>query len=74
MRHLLQKHENLSSQKVDPTASCHFKSSASACVEDKWKFANQHYFKSLASVRHLQQISVNFHKDFMPDQVNLIQH
>ena len=72
--HLLRKHENLSSQKDDHTAFSDFKSSASESVEDKWKFANQHYFKSLASVRQLQQTSVNFHKDFTPDQVDFIQH
>ncbi|KAL2899649.1 Midasin [Bienertia sinuspersici] len=66
--HLLLKHD-LSLQEVDANVS-NFRSSNSINVEEKWKCANQYYFKSLASVRHLQKISLNFHKDFNPDQVN----
>lgn len=70
VRHLLLKHDNLSFKEVDVDASSLFKISSNISIEDKWRFANQYYFKSLASVRHLQQISLNFHKDFNPDQVN----
>ncbi|KAL2892752.1 Midasin [Bienertia sinuspersici] len=61
-KHLLLKH--------DANVSGLFKSSNSTDIEERWRCANQYYFKSLASVRHLQQISLNFDKDFNPDQVN----
>ncbi|KNA10543.1 hypothetical protein SOVF_143350 isoform A [Spinacia oleracea] len=70
VQHLLLKNDSLSFGEVDVNTSSLFKSSNCSSVEDKWRFSNQYYFKSLASVRHLQQISLNFHKDFNPDQVN----
>lgn len=73
VQHLLLKNDSLSFGEVDVNTSSLFKSSNCSSVEDKWRFSNQYYFKSLASVRHLQQISLNFHKDFNPDQVNLMQ-
>lgn len=37
--------------------------------EIKWKTANQYFFKSIASVEHLRQICLNFHKDINLEQV-----
>ncbi|KMT04854.1 hypothetical protein BVRB_7g170240 isoform A [Beta vulgaris subsp. vulgaris] len=70
VQHLLLKHDSLSSEEVHVNAFSLFQSSKSISVEEKWRCANQFYFKSLASVRHLQQISLSFHKDFNPNQVN----
>ncbi|XP_021720497.1 midasin-like [Chenopodium quinoa] len=70
VQHLLLKHDSLSFKEIDLNASNFIKNSNHISVEDKWRCANQYYFKSLASVRHVQQISLNFHKDFNPDQVN----
>ncbi|KAH0683557.1 hypothetical protein KY289_021309 [Solanum tuberosum] len=39
-------------------------------LETKWKTANLYYFKSINSVHVLQQICLNFHKDFTLEQVN----
>ncbi|GAA0141094.1 hypothetical protein LIER_02318 [Lithospermum erythrorhizon] len=38
-------------------------------LETEWRFANQYYFKGIASVHDLQQICSNFHKDFTLEQV-----
>ncbi|KAH9607417.1 hypothetical protein KSS87_007507 [Heliosperma pusillum] len=69
VHHLLLKLESLPSQDTD-VASRRSKSSNNTSLEENWRCANLHYFKSLASVKNLEQISLNFHKDFNPDQVN----
>ncbi|XP_074294838.1 midasin-like [Silene latifolia] len=69
VNHLLVKLESLSSQETD-VASYRSKSSNNTSLEERWRCANLHYFKSLASVKNLEQMSLNFHKDFNPDQVN----
>ncbi|KAK4348719.1 hypothetical protein RND71_031474 [Anisodus tanguticus] len=45
-------------------------SSLDESLETKWKTANLYYFKSINSVHVLQQICLNFHKDFTLEQVN----
>ncbi|KAK9734478.1 hypothetical protein RND81_04G142700 [Saponaria officinalis] len=69
VHHLLLKLESLSSRESD-VAVCPSKSLNSTCLDENWRCANQHYFKSLESVKNLEQISLNFHKVFNPDQVN----
>ncbi|KAL9235481.1 hypothetical protein vseg_010237 [Gypsophila vaccaria] len=69
VHHLLLKLESLSSRDSD-VAICQSKSLNGSNLEENWRCANQHYFKSLESVKNLEQISLNFHKDFNPDQVN----
>ncbi|KAL7162677.1 hypothetical protein ACSBR2_043041 [Camellia fascicularis] len=39
-------------------------------LDREWETANQYYFRSMASVHLLQQICLNFHKDFTLEQVN----
>ncbi|XP_057535568.1 midasin isoform X3 [Amaranthus tricolor] len=70
VQHLFLKHDSLAFQNNEVNDFSLFKSSNGTSVEETWKCANQYYFKSLASVAHLQQISLNFHKDFNADQVN----
>lgn len=41
-------------------------------LETKWKTANLYYFKSINSVHVLQQICLNFHKDFTLEQVTYV--
>ncbi|GMH22037.1 hypothetical protein Nepgr_023880 [Nepenthes gracilis] len=62
VQHLLLR-DNVSLQKADIAASSHL-CLENGCLEEEWKAANDYYFKSLASVQHLQQICVNIHKDF----------
>ncbi|XP_052182550.1 midasin isoform X2 [Diospyros lotus] len=38
-------------------------------LDGEWKIVNQYYFKSMASFHLLQQICLNFHKDFTLEQV-----
>ncbi|OMO78608.1 hypothetical protein CCACVL1_14268 [Corchorus capsularis] len=39
-------------------------------LDTDWKIANEFYFKSLAAVQLLQQISLEHHQDFTPEQVS----
>ncbi|XP_043707635.1 midasin [Telopea speciosissima] len=67
-QHLLLAPSGLSSGNVNSTASSKF-----LPIEDSnsiWKMANQYYYKSIASVKLLRQICLNFHKDFSLEQVN----
>ncbi|KAL3824480.1 hypothetical protein ACJIZ3_020509 [Penstemon smallii] len=41
----------------------------SSSVEVTWKTANKYYFKSIASIKYLEKICLNFHKDFTLEQV-----
>ncbi|XP_023760194.1 midasin [Lactuca sativa] len=38
-------------------------------LETDWKTPNEYFFKSISSLNHLRQVSVNFHKDFTTEQV-----
>ncbi|KAJ9568543.1 hypothetical protein OSB04_004509 [Centaurea solstitialis] len=39
-------------------------------LETDWKTANEYFFKSIASLGHLRQVRLKFHKDFTLEQVN----
>ncbi|KAI7985988.1 tRNA (guanine-N(7)-)-methyltransferase, partial [Camellia lanceoleosa] len=39
-------------------------------LDREWETTDQYYFRSMASVHLLQQICLNFHKDFTLEQVN----
>ncbi|KAK4479548.1 hypothetical protein RD792_015065 [Penstemon davidsonii] len=41
----------------------------SSSVDVTWKTANKYYFKSIASIKYLEKICLNFHKDFTLEQV-----
>ncbi|GAB4842595.1 hypothetical protein Ancab_012571 [Ancistrocladus abbreviatus] len=62
--HLLLKRDSLLLGKTSNDAPNQAVSPMNESFEDEWKGANEYYFKSLASVQHLQQICVNIHKDF----------
>ncbi|KAL2243207.1 UNVERIFIED_CONTAM: Midasin, partial [Sesamum indicum] len=62
VQHLLLVPSNYSSGDVDCS---HLKSSSNEII---WKTANKYYFKSIASIKVLEKICLNFHKD-----VSLIQ-
>ncbi|KAL6530970.1 hypothetical protein OROHE_014452 [Orobanche hederae] len=46
-----------------------FSNLKSSSPEVTWKIAIEYYFKSIASVEYLEKICLNFHKDFMLEQV-----
>lgn len=39
-------------------------------IGSKWKFANQLYFKNLSVMNQLQEVCLNFSKDFSKEQVS----
>ncbi|KAL6547365.1 hypothetical protein OROMI_023086 [Orobanche minor] len=46
-----------------------FSNLKSSSPEVTWKTATEYYFKSIASVEYLEEICLNFHKDFTLEQV-----
>ncbi|CAA2972808.1 midasin isoform X1 [Olea europaea subsp. europaea] len=69
VQHLLLTHGSQSSGDANIAISSHSQSSSHQQLEIIWKTANQYYFKSIASMQALQQISLNFHKDFTLEQI-----
>ncbi|XP_057977825.1 midasin isoform X2 [Malania oleifera] len=69
-QHLLLTQDMLSSANVEIAASSQSKSWSPESLDIEWKTVNHYYFKSMASVQLLQQICLNFHKDFTLEQVN----
>lgn len=41
-------------------------------LEADWKTVNEYYFKSILTLQLFQYTSLNFHKDFTLEQVNLV--
>uniref|UniRef100_J3N351 Midasin n=1 Tax=Oryza brachyantha TaxID=4533 RepID=J3N351_ORYBR len=64
MTHLLQQ---VTSQKISEDASV---AHATLLSTNNWKSANQHYFKCLAMMQQLRQISLKFNKDLGLEEVN----
>ncbi|XP_071901315.1 midasin-like isoform X1 [Coffea arabica] len=54
---------------VNIAASSNLKSLSSGSLESEWKTANKFYFSGLASMHVVEQICLNFHKDFTLEQV-----
>lgn len=54
---------------VDIAASSDLRSFSSGSLESEWRTANKFYFSGLASMHVVQQICLNFHKDFTLEQV-----
>ncbi|XP_059643593.1 midasin [Cornus florida] len=70
VKHLLLTHGRLSAMDVDVSASSQSQCLPYENLDTQMTTVNQDYFKSLASVHLLQQICLNFHKDFTLEQVN----
>ncbi|KAA8540261.1 hypothetical protein F0562_024176 [Nyssa sinensis] len=69
VQHLLLKHGG-PSPGDDVAASTQSECSPHESLVTEWKTANQYYFKSISSIQLLQQICLNFHKDFTLEQVS----
>mgnify|MGYP004707949355 FL=1 len=54
---------------VNIAASSNLKILSSGSLESEWKTANKFYFSGLASMHVVEQICLNFHKDFTLEQV-----
>ncbi|XP_031091675.1 midasin [Ipomoea triloba] len=67
--HLLLTKTGLSSGNVENHILGELQGSSSEDLNSEWKSANQYYFKSIKSMKLLQSISLNFHKDFTLEQV-----
>lgn len=65
MQHLLLAQSDNSSGNMDIDVS----QSQNSSVEIMWRTANKYYFKSIASLKFLEKISLQFHKDFSLVQV-----
>ncbi|KAL8046294.1 hypothetical protein ABFX02_08G168300 [Erythranthe guttata] len=66
VQHLLLTQSDHSSKNVDVDLS----QIQSSSLEMTWKSANRYYFKSIASIKSLEKIRLNFHKDLSLIQVN----
>ena len=63
VKHLLLKDDGLTCQDVEFSTSQGIQCLTPKVFGDEWKIANQFYFKSLASVRGLINLSVNFDQE-----------
>ncbi|KAL6502278.1 hypothetical protein OROHE_024706 [Orobanche hederae] len=64
VQHLLQTQSEHSSGNVNVG----FSNLKSSSPEVTWKTATEYYFKSIASIEYLEEICLNFHKDFTLEQ------
>ncbi|CAH9088613.1 unnamed protein product [Cuscuta europaea] len=69
LRDLLMMKTGLSSGVAENLILRQLQASSDENYNSKWKSANQYYFKSIKSMKLLQNISLNFHKDFTLEQV-----
>ncbi|VFQ98584.1 unnamed protein product [Cuscuta campestris] len=69
VRDLLLVQSGLSSADAEILVLRELHASSDESLNSKWKSANQYYFKSIKSMKLLQNISLNFHKDFTLEQV-----
>ncbi|KAL6564914.1 hypothetical protein OROMI_016364 [Orobanche minor] len=65
VQHLLQTQSEHSSGKVNAG----FSNLKSSSPEVTWKTSTEYYFKSIAYIEYLEEICLNFHKDFTLEQV-----
>ncbi|KAK9066170.1 hypothetical protein SSX86_013491 [Deinandra increscens subsp. villosa] len=70
MEHLILKEGRFSSVKLDVAATEKAQNLPMGNLDTVWKTANEYFFKSISSLRHLQQVCLDFHKDFSLEQVN----
>lgn len=69
LKHLLLTQTKLSDGGSDFAAPSEFQSSPCQKLFKEWTTANEYYFKSIASVRLLQHVCLNCHKDITLEQV-----
>ncbi|KAL8154412.1 hypothetical protein V2J09_012172 [Rumex salicifolius] len=63
VKHLLLKHHGITCEEGDFPISEELQCLTHEVFEEEWKIANQYYFKSLASVRDLISLRVNFDQE-----------
>ncbi|GLT49686.1 hypothetical protein SLA2020_232280 [Shorea laevis] len=69
-KHILVTHSRLHHNAANVPSPIEIQNFLNGSLDDKWKMANQFYFKSLASMQHLQQACLEHHGDFTSEQVN----